>query len=145
MKLGNTTEISKHSRVQIPLYKWLLALELKNCTKAHIKVFWHCMKSVQIRSYFWSVFSCIRTEYKKIRTRKIFVFGHFSHSLVFSNFTWFFNLSKNILQTIVVPNKILQVVIEKAGPSFLFSVNIIERINSSHSPSAVAWSCFSWM
>ena len=24
---------------------------------------WHCMKSVQIRSYFWSVFSRIRTEY----------------------------------------------------------------------------------
>ena len=23
----------------------------------------HCVKSVQIRSYFWSVFSCIRTEY----------------------------------------------------------------------------------
>ena len=23
----------------------------------------HCMKSVQRRSYFWSVFSCIRTEY----------------------------------------------------------------------------------
>ena len=25
----------------------------------------HCMKSVQIRSYFWSVFSCIRTKYRK--------------------------------------------------------------------------------
>ena len=24
---------------------------------------WHCVKSVQIRSYFWSVFSCIRIEY----------------------------------------------------------------------------------
>ena len=23
----------------------------------------HCVKSVQMRSYFWSVFSCIRTEY----------------------------------------------------------------------------------
>ena len=23
----------------------------------------HCLKSVQIRSYFWTVFSCIRTEY----------------------------------------------------------------------------------
>ena len=31
----------------------------------------HCMKSVQIRSFFWSVFSCIRT-------RKNSVFGHFS-------------------------------------------------------------------
>ena len=23
----------------------------------------HCMKSVQMQNYFWSVFSCIRTEY----------------------------------------------------------------------------------
>ena len=26
-------------------------------------IFLHCVKRVQIRSYFWSVFSCIRTEY----------------------------------------------------------------------------------
>ena len=49
---------------------------------------WHCVKSVQIRSYFWSVFSCIRTEYgdlrskyRKIRTRNNSVFGHFSRSV----------------------------------------------------------------
>ena len=53
----------------------------------------HYVKSVQIRSIFWSVFSCIRTEYgdlrrftvfqskyRKIRTRKNFVFAHFSRS-----------------------------------------------------------------
>ena len=28
----------------------------------------HCMKSVQMRSFFWSVFSRIRTEYGEIRT-----------------------------------------------------------------------------
>ena len=48
-----------------------------------------CVKSVQIQSYFWSVFSCIRTEYRdlrtqsenrKIRTRNNSVFGHFSQS-----------------------------------------------------------------
>ena len=33
----------------------------------------HCVKSVQIRSYFWSVFSCIRT-------RNNSVFGHFLRS-----------------------------------------------------------------
>ena len=33
-------------------------------------LFSHCVKSVQIRSFFWSVLSCIRTEYRKIRTRK---------------------------------------------------------------------------
>ena len=40
----------------------------------------HCVKSAQIRSFFWSVFSCIRTEYRKIRVRKNSLFGHFSRS-----------------------------------------------------------------
>ena len=30
----------------------------------------HCMKSVKIRSFFWSVFSCIQSEYRKIQTKK---------------------------------------------------------------------------
>ena len=42
----------------------------------------HCVKSVQIRSFFWSVFSCIRTEYRKIRTRKYSVCGHFSSTIL---------------------------------------------------------------
>ena len=44
----------------------------------------HCVKSVQIRSFFWSVYGvslCIQSEYGKIRTRKKSVFGHFSHSV----------------------------------------------------------------
>ena len=42
---------------------------------------YHCAKkSLQIRSFFWSVFSGIWTEYGKIRTRKSSVFGHFSRS-----------------------------------------------------------------
>ena len=49
----------------------------------------HCVKSVQIRIFFWSVFSYIRTEYnlrvqskyKKIRTRKISVSVLFSRSV----------------------------------------------------------------
>ena len=45
----------------------------------------HCLKSFQIRIYFWSVFSCIQTEYRKIRTRKNSVFGHFSHSVLTIN------------------------------------------------------------
>ena len=51
----------------------------------------NCVKSVQIWSFFWSIFSCIRTEYgdlnlrilfeyRKIRTRKNSVFRHFSRS-----------------------------------------------------------------
>ena len=39
-----------------------------------------CVKSVQIWSYYWSVFSCILTEYRKIRTRNNSLFGHFSRS-----------------------------------------------------------------
>ena len=52
---------------------------------------YHCMKSVQKRSFFWSVFSrfrieCfvslrIQSECGKIRTRKNSVFGHISHSV----------------------------------------------------------------
>ena len=53
----------------------------------------HCVKSVGIRSYFWSLFSVtglntdmygvnlrIQCEYWKIRTRNDSVFGHFSGS-----------------------------------------------------------------
>ena len=29
-------------------------------------IHWHCVKSVRIRSFFWSVFSRIKTEYGKI-------------------------------------------------------------------------------
>ena len=38
----------------------------------------HCVKSFHIRSFFWSIFSCIQSEYRKIRTRKNSVFGLFS-------------------------------------------------------------------
>ena len=40
----------------------------------------HCVKSVQLRSVFWSLFSRIQSKYGKIRTRKNSVFRHFSHS-----------------------------------------------------------------
>ena len=36
----------------------------------------HCVESVQIRSFFWSLFSCIRT-------RNNSVFGHFSRNIGF--------------------------------------------------------------
>ena len=29
-----------------------------------------CVKSVQIRSFFWSIFSCIRTEYESVRIQE---------------------------------------------------------------------------
>ena len=40
----------------------------------------HCVKSVQMRRFFLSVFSYIRTEYWKIRARKNSVHGHFPRS-----------------------------------------------------------------
>ena len=53
----------------------------------------HCVKSVQIRSYFWSVFSCIWIEYRDLlhkslysiqiqenRDKKNSAFGHFLRS-----------------------------------------------------------------
>ena len=46
----------------------------------------HCVKKVQIRSYFRSVFYCIRTECRKIQTRNKSVFRHFSCSAGLSRY-----------------------------------------------------------
>ena len=64
----------------------------------------HCIKIVQIRSFFWSVFSHIRTEYGdasvslriqsecgKMQTRKNSVFGHFLRSDIFEGVTTILN------------------------------------------------------
>ena len=37
------------------------------CLAPNRQIDTHCVKSVQIRSFFWSVFSCIRTEYGDLR------------------------------------------------------------------------------
>ena len=67
----------------------LRALETLSKFKQEIKK-WkcdacHCGKIVQIRSYFWSVFSCIQPEYRKIQTRNNSVFEQFSSSLPMKN------------------------------------------------------------
>ena len=67
----------------------LLAILMKLLT-------WVTAWSVQIRSYFWSVFSYIQSEYRKIPTRNNSVFGHFSRSESFSNS----NIYKNIHHSI---------------------------------------------
>ena len=46
-------------------YHWNITKRLLRLTFGH-----HRAKSVKIRSLFWSVFSCIWAEYRKIRTRK---------------------------------------------------------------------------
>ena len=40
--------------------------------KSYLRFHWNCVKSVQIRSYFWSVFSCIRTEYGNLRSKLVY-------------------------------------------------------------------------
>ena len=62
------------------LHKWLvhfLICLLLNLLSPLMGWPTHCVKSVQIQSFFWSIFFCIRPEYRKIRTKKISVFGHF--------------------------------------------------------------------
>ena len=54
---------------------------LKNSYATYMRLtMTHCVKNVQMRSFFCSVFCRFRTEDVKIRTRKNSVFGHFSQS-----------------------------------------------------------------
>ena len=43
------------------------------CFKHFVSITWHCVESVQIRSFFWSVFSRIRLEYGEIRSQRFAV------------------------------------------------------------------------
>ena len=63
-----------------------MAYSVKFLILAGSLLYTHCVKSVQIRSYFWYVFSCIRIEYGKIRTRNNSVFGQFLRSDCISYF-----------------------------------------------------------
>ena len=64
-----STKIFKSQALITIYWSWLTCYQLVSRIKEHS----HCVESVQIRSYFWSVFSCVRT-------RNNSVFGHFSHS-----------------------------------------------------------------
>ena len=57
---------------------WMLYSRRLNHCISNIRK--HCVKSVQIRSSFWSVFCCIWVEYRKIRTRNDSVLGNFLRS-----------------------------------------------------------------
>ena len=48
----------------------------------------HCVKSVQIRSFFWSVFSRIRTEYGPEKTPYLDTFDAMQNLLFLSNYAW---------------------------------------------------------
>ena len=79
--------------VRTPIYLYLSFVNKNNCLNKIWDIGIHCVKSVQIRSYFWSVFSCIRlnteiysvnlriqSEYRQIRIRNNSVSGYFSCS-----------------------------------------------------------------
>ena len=68
-----TSDVQKSSRIW-KMADWVKKKIWQN-EKRRLSI--HCVKG-PIRSYFRSVFSCIRTEYRKIRTRNNFVFRHFS-------------------------------------------------------------------
>ena len=59
----------------------LLTCKLHNFVIVWFKLRIYCVKSVQIRSYFWSVSLRIQSEYRKIRTRNNLKFGHFTQWL----------------------------------------------------------------
>ena len=80
----------------------------------------HCVKYVQIQGFLWSVFSRIRTECGKVRTRKNSVFGHFSRSVwfIFLPLCTIFYIDHNKEYHMTRFEKFLKVVLKK------FTVNI---------------------
>ena len=77
--------VAQHLLNFLPISTWRCLkkcyLQKTACTSRKLifaKIF-HCVKSGQIRSFFWSVFSRIRTEYGDSRSE----FGHFLHSDLF--------------------------------------------------------------
>ena len=95
--------------------EWLLLTsELNFSSQYLIRIFYkekHGVKSVQTRSFFWSVFSCIWTEYG---IEKTFILGHFSRSgMVWNFFEKNRNVSKNVMNVTkrlpgIFPRKMLE-------------------------------------
>ena len=67
----------------LPMVSWLTGEELL----AEYN-FRHCVKIVQIQSFFWSVFSRIHSKYGKIRTRKNSISEHFSRSVNYCSYSF---------------------------------------------------------
>ena len=47
---------------------------MDNCKLLGISLSQHCVKIVQIRSFFWCVFSCIRNEYGYLQGKSLYLF-----------------------------------------------------------------------
>ena len=52
----------------------------------YFQEYYHCVKNVQIRSFFWSVFSCIPTEYGDLRSKST-LWALFTQRTVLSKMT----------------------------------------------------------
>ena len=76
-KFSNKTVIQNWSIAFHSNFLFTLPSQLNICSCNH------CVKSVQIRSFFWSVYFCIQTEYREMRTRENCIFGHFQAVYVF--------------------------------------------------------------
>ena len=81
-KFSNKTVIQNGRITFHSNFLFTLPIQLNICSCNHF------VKSVQIRSFFWSVCFCIQTEYREIRTRKNSVFGHFQAVYVFFCFIY---------------------------------------------------------
>ena len=62
-------------------HSWTLKILVEN-----LPMSW---RGVQMQSYFWSAFFCIRTEYREVRTRNNSIFGHFSRSEISETFSFY--------------------------------------------------------
>ena len=66
---------------RVPIWSFL-HLPPQSCNKMRrITCHFHCVKSAQMWSFFWSMFSCIQCEYRKKWTRNNSVFEHFPRSV----------------------------------------------------------------
>ena len=107
----------------------------------------HCVKRVQIRSFFQSVFSRIQSKYRIIRTRKNSVFGVFSCSGMLEDMSRVFRkiLHKynkldqrcikiylfvllNLFSQIKVPEKLLSTVLSICSKLFSVSTELIIHV-----------------
>ena len=76
--IENSIKLMQESTLNVSIFQ---IAENISMNEHHYWNVFNCVKSVQLQSFFWSIFSSIRTEYRKIRTRKNSVFGHYSRSV----------------------------------------------------------------
>ena len=134
----------KWARIKKNFFLCWVLLSLTLLLLIGVSLNYHCVKSVQKRSFFWSVFFHIRTEYEvslrihsecgKIRTKKNSAFGHFSRSvssrkILSTHFRLVFHSIYNLVIWFVVEMKwLLSIALQKKWNFTLMSssVNVIK-------------------